>query len=60
MNIETLATKIETTYDSRNMSETSGVQKLFSEFLQALNAGKIRIAEKVGNDWKINHWVKNE
>lgn len=58
MNIETLATKIETTYDSRNMSETSGVQKLFSEFLQALNAGKIRIAEKVGNDWKINHWVK--
>jgi 2,3,4,5-tetrahydropyridine-2-carboxylate N-succinyltransferase len=58
LNIETLATKIETTYDSRNMSETSGVQKLFSEFLQALNAGKIRIAEKVGNDWKINHWVK--
>ena len=58
MDIETLASKIENTYDSRNFKEISGIQKLFSQFLQALNAGRIRIAEKVGNDWEINYWVK--
>ncbi len=30
----------------------------FVEFKQLLNTGQIRAAEKAGDDWKVNSWVK--
>ncbi|ODM28141.1 hypothetical protein A7W90_11050 [Clostridium sp. Bc-iso-3] len=32
--------------------------KLFSDFKSELNKGKIRVAEKIKNKWKVNYWVK--
>jgi len=58
LDIEKLATKVDYIYDSQDFNVSSGVEEIFSEFMQALNTGRIRIAEKVDNEWKINHWVK--
>ncbi|MEK9138209.1 MAG: 2,3,4,5-tetrahydropyridine-2,6-dicarboxylate N-succinyltransferase [Bacteroidota bacterium] len=32
--------------------------KVFNEFKFFLNRGEIRAAEKVKNEWQVNHWVK--
>ncbi len=32
--------------------------EIFSEFKRLLNAGKIRAAEKIGDSWRVNAWVK--
>ncbi len=32
--------------------------RVFNEFKFFLNHGEIRAAEKVGETWKVNHWVK--
>jgi 2,3,4,5-tetrahydropyridine-2-carboxylate N-succinyltransferase len=58
LDLEKLAKSVETIYDSRNNKLSPDVEEIFSQFIRALNMGWIRIAEKVGNDWKINHWVK--
>ena len=58
MNLEKLASSVEDIYDSQNFKLSSDVEEIFSQFIQALNMGWIRIAEKVGNEWNINHWVK--
>ena len=58
MNLEKLATSVEAIYNSRNFKLNSDVEDIFYQFMQALNMGWIRIAEKVENEWNINHWVK--
>jgi 2,3,4,5-tetrahydropyridine-2-carboxylate N-succinyltransferase len=58
LDIEKLATKVEIIYDSQDFELSSDVEKIFSQVIQSLNSGRIRIAEKVDNEWKINHWVK--
>jgi len=58
VNLEKLASSVEDIYDSQNFKLSSDVEEIFSQFIQALNMGWIRIAEKVGNEWNINHWVK--
>ncbi|MCS6988378.1 MAG: 2,3,4,5-tetrahydropyridine-2,6-dicarboxylate N-succinyltransferase [Chloroherpetonaceae bacterium] len=30
----------------------------FAEFLNLLNKGELRAAEKIGGKWQVNHWVK--
>ena len=32
--------------------------QLFESFKGELNEGRIRVAEKIEDDWRINHWVK--
>ena len=39
-----------------NISEHA---KLITEVITALDEGKIRVAEKVGEEWVTNAWVKN-
>jgi hypothetical protein len=31
---------------------------IFNEFLNRLNHGELRAAEKIDGVWKVNHWVK--
>ncbi|HXJ87192.1 MAG TPA: 2,3,4,5-tetrahydropyridine-2,6-dicarboxylate N-succinyltransferase [Candidatus Binatia bacterium] len=49
--IESLATQGDTKRDS-------DARKIFLEFRDQLTQGKIRAAEKVGHDWRVNAWVK--
>ncbi len=40
------------------LRETPAAWKIFEEFKQLLNAGLVRAAEKCGDDWIVNSWVK--
>jgi 2,3,4,5-tetrahydropyridine-2-carboxylate N-succinyltransferase len=53
-----LAKKIENLFISKSTSLSEENFETFTEFKQALNEGRIRIAEKQNNKWIINHWVK--
>ena len=33
-------------------------RQLFEAFIARLDAGEIRAAEKRGDQWQVNHWVK--
>lgn len=51
--------KIESIYENENLFEKKQFEELFLEFVNLLNEGKIRSAEKQSDgSWKINIWVK--
>jgi 2,3,4,5-tetrahydropyridine-2-carboxylate N-succinyltransferase len=43
-------------YDER--IDPDQAEKIFSQFKNQLNTGEIRAAEKRGDRWVVNHWVK--
>ena len=61
MSFADLAATIETAFDNRDSvttSTTGEVREAVDETLGALDAGKLRVAEKQGDDWKVNEWAK--
>ena len=56
-----LQSVIEAAWDARDRinAETTGeVRDAVDSVLDQLDAGKIRVAEKVGNDWTVHQWLK--
>ncbi|MEP3264453.1 MAG: 2,3,4,5-tetrahydropyridine-2,6-dicarboxylate N-succinyltransferase [Hyphomicrobiales bacterium] len=56
-----LQATIEKAFDERDAinTETQGpVREAVQEALNLLDAGKARVAEKSGNDWIVNQWLK--
>ncbi|HET9531538.1 MAG TPA: 2,3,4,5-tetrahydropyridine-2,6-dicarboxylate N-succinyltransferase [Blastocatellia bacterium] len=53
-----LAEKIQRLFDEAPSEYTREHYELFDEFKSALNRGEVRAAEKSGNKWKVNLWVK--
>ncbi len=48
--------KIEKLYEKKSFDSSD--RAIFEEFLNLLNTGKIRAAEKKNGKWKVNSWVK--
>ena len=44
--------------ESINSSSDSGIISAINETISSLDSGKIRVAERNGNEWIINQWVK--
>ncbi len=53
-----LQERIETCYESKKGSFTAADRELFNTFISALNRGEIRAAEKHGDTWQVNGWIK--
>jgi len=53
-----LASEIERLSRSKDVAEDSARRAVFLEFREALTAGRIRAAEKTGDGWRVNVWVK--
>lgn len=51
-----LARKIEHAYDSD--ARGSDARDLFEQLMEALNEGRVRAAEPVDGQWRVNTWVK--
>ena len=49
---------IEKQYNANKLSPDDDFFKYFQEFIQCLNNGQIRAAEKKDEKWQINEWVK--
>ena len=55
MSLETI---IENAWQDRSMLQQKDTQEAVRAVLEDLDKGRIRVAEKVGEDWKVNEWVK--
>ena len=49
---------IEEAWDNREMLQQKEVKFIIDEVIEALDKGKIRVAEPTENGWKVNEWVK--
>lgn len=49
---------IEEAWENRALTEQHEVQSAIREVIDMLDKGKIRIAEKIDNQWIINEWIK--
>lgn len=49
---------IEEAWGNRALTEQHEVQSAIREVIDMLDKGKIRIAEKIDNQWIINEWIK--
>jgi len=45
-------------YENSDLLRESETKSAILETIDLLDRGKIRVAEKIGNDWKINEWIK--
>lgn len=55
--MQTMAQQIEQLYDRTDI-DWSRTEPLFQRFLEALETGEIRAAEKEGDNWVVRDWVK--
>lgn len=53
-----LESEIERLSRSKDVAEDSDARAVFQEFRDALTAGRLRAAEKTGDGWRVNVWVK--
>lgn len=49
---------IEEAWENRHMLDRPEVQRAIADAIDLLDQGKIRVAEKQGNEWQVNEWVK--
>ena len=56
--MEILQNAIEALFDRAGSEYSREDLEIFEAFIEALNRGKIRAAEKTGDNWTVNHWIK--
>jgi 2,3,4,5-tetrahydropyridine-2-carboxylate N-succinyltransferase len=49
---------IEKAWDDRELLKSQETQSAIREVIALLDAGKLRAAERLGNEWTVNEWVK--
>lgn len=49
---------IERAWEDRSLLQDAKIQETIREVIAQLDKGQLRVAEPVGNDWKVNDWVK--
>jgi len=50
--------EIERLYELKDATRSEAALRLFADFRDALTGGRIRAAEKVAGEWRVNAWVK--
>jgi 2,3,4,5-tetrahydropyridine-2-carboxylate N-succinyltransferase len=50
--------KIRNIWENKDLLKDESNQKLIRDVIEQLDKGKIRVAEKDGDEWKVNDWVK--
>jgi 2,3,4,5-tetrahydropyridine-2,6-dicarboxylate N-succinyltransferase len=62
MTINSLRVKIELAFEQRAQIEpksaSSGLRSAVRDVLAALDAGEVRVAEKIDGRWQVNEWLK--
>ncbi len=56
--ISSLRKIILNSWDNRDLLKNNDTRKAIREVIDLLDQGKLRVAEKEGNAWKVNEWVK--
>ena len=60
MNLEKIEKKINEAFENKTKLDSSdkSINELVSETIDLLDNGKIRVAEKKGDKWQVNQWIK--
>jgi 2,3,4,5-tetrahydropyridine-2-carboxylate N-succinyltransferase len=58
MNFQAVASKIEEIWNNRSLLSLAENQSTIEEIIEALDKGKLRVAEPTSNGWQVNEWVK--
>jgi len=56
--LEELRLIVEKAWDDRELLKEDAVRKGISAVIELLDKGKVRVAEKTGQEWLVNEWVK--
>ena len=49
---------IEDTWINRKLLQDHNSQDCINTIIEEIDKGRLRVAEKVGNDWQVNNWIK--
>ena len=49
---------VEKAWDDRSQLNTEETKNSVFQVIELLDKGKLRVAEPIGNDWKVNEWIK--
>lgn len=49
---------VEKAWENREMLKQADVKQAIDDVIEMLDKGKLRVAEPVGENWKVNDWVK--
>lgn len=49
---------IEKAWDDRSLLQNTEVQQAIRDTVEALDAGTLRVAEKIGGTWEVHAWIK--
>ena len=60
MNLEKIEKSINEAFKNKNKIDSSDktLSELVGETIELLDNGKIRVAEKKGDKWQVNQWIK--
>jgi 2,3,4,5-tetrahydropyridine-2-carboxylate N-succinyltransferase len=58
MNLEELKPTIESAFKDRSLLSEKNTLAAISQTIDLLDNGKIRVAEKINNQWVVNSWIK--
>jgi len=53
-----LRNTIEQAWDDRKLLNNNATQKAIREVVDLLDKGDLRVAEKMGDQWQVNEWIK--
>jgi len=56
--MENIRPIIEQAWENRELLKDQEVRDAINNVIEALDKGKLRVAESAGDDWKVNDWVK--
>jgi 2,3,4,5-tetrahydropyridine-2-carboxylate N-succinyltransferase len=56
--MENYKERIEEIWENRELIKDDANIKMIEEIVEALDKGKIRVAEPVGDEWQVNDWIK--
>ena len=61
MNLEKIEKTINEAFENKEKIDSSdkALNDLVKETIDLLDNGKIRVAEKKGDKWQVNQWIKN-
>lgn len=49
---------IEAAWEDRSALKSESTKTVIRDVIELLDKGKIRVAERIGNKWKVNEWIK--
>ena len=55
---EAIITLVENAWENRQILQQEKTKTIIRQIIDDLDKGKLRVAEKLNTEWKVNEWIK--